>query len=733
MASSVANHPQLEIHALSLLTNTTKTSAIHGDHPARLPSDGIEPVGAADAQAFWLNAAKNIDWIKSPTVAHGLVKGDNRATWFPKATLNTAYNCLDRHVQAGFGDAKCLHHYSPLPSAAGTEPFKTLTYSEVLWKVQVLAGVLRHKLGVEKGDRVIIYMPMILDGVIAMLACARIGAIHSVVFGGFAPKELAKRIDDATPKAILAASCGLEPKGVIDYKNFIDQALTYSKHRAPLLMLRRTGIVGHKVPKLDKKKMEFDWREEEKVVMHSKKRWMLVEECVEVESSDPLYILYTSGTTGTPKGVVRYNGGHAVASRYAVEHTFGLTRQDTIFCASDLGWVVGHSFCVYSPLLIGAASVIFEGKPILPDAGVFWKIVEKHKVSCLYTAPTALRAIRRDDPEAELMSKYNLTSLRSLFLAGERSEPGIIKAYQSLLTKMAAPGAIVNDNYWSTESGSPITAVMLSSAFPPLAPRPGSAGLPVAGMDLRIVDDEGKEIGQGEMGNIVLGTPLPPSALGTVWRNEARYQEAYFDRFRGKGEWYDTGDAGVMDEQGFVSVLSRADDLINCAGHRLGTSLLEQVVASHPYVSECCVVGLPDELKGMPDFFDDTSFNSADHNPITGHVPFALITRGSSKAAQEADLTEMLKAVNIHVRTDIGPFAALGGLVCGRLPKTRSGKTLRRTVKDLVENASMGKFDAPAAFPPTIEDVTAIDDAREHINEYFRKEGKHEGRIKAKL
>ncbi|KAL8276541.1 hypothetical protein RQP46_011031 [Phenoliferia psychrophenolica] len=709
-ASFTANHPQLEIHALSLLGTASKSPVVHD--PARQSPPEIEPVGNADAQAFWLNAAKGIDWIKPPTVAHGLVEGDLRPTWFPRATMNTAYNCLDRHVQAGFGDRPCLHHYSPLP-AAENKPSRTLTYSDVLYKTQVLAGVLRHKLGVQKGDRVIIYMPMILDGVIAMLACARIGAIHSVVFGGFAPKELAKRIDDAQPKAILAASCGLEPGRIIDYTALIKQALTHSAHRCPLLMLKRRTVIGHKVPKLDKNKMEYDWREEERAVAHSKKRWMVVEQCVEVESSDPLYILYTSGTTGTPKGVVRYNGGHAVASRYTAEQTFGLSRQDTIFTASDLGWVVGHSFCVYSPLLVGAASVIFEGKPILPDAGIFWKIVETHQVSCLYTAPTALRAIRRDDPDAKLMAKYDLSSLRSLFLAGERSEPGIIKVYQSLLSHLAAPGAIVNDNYWSTESGSPITAVQVNSAFPPLAPRPGSAGLPLPGMDLRIVDDEGVEVKQGEMGNIVLGTPLPPSALGTVWKNEARYQEAYFDRFRGKGDWYDSGDAGVRDEQGFVSVLSRADDLINCAGHRLGTSLLEQVVASHPFVSECCVVGLPDALKG--------------------HVPFALITRGASKEAQEADLSEMLKAVNVHVRTDVGAFAALGGLVCGRLPKTRSGKTLRRTVKDLVENASMGKYEAPAAYPPTIEDVTAVDDARKHINEYFQKEGKHAERIKAKL
>ncbi|KAM0752423.1 acetyl-CoA synthetase-like protein [Meredithblackwellia eburnea MCA 4105] len=705
-----AQHPQIDIHNISLMNPVIPSSGTN--HGALKPAQGVKIIGDDHAQAFWMNAAKLIDWVEPPKIAHGLVEGEKRPTWFPKATLNTTYNCLDRHVAAGYGDRPCLHRYCPLPAANGTgaRPYETLTYSQVLEKTKIVAGILRHKLGVKKGDRVIIYMPMILEGAIAMLACARIGAIHSVVFGGFAPKELAKRIQDAKPAAILAASCGLEPKGIINYKDFIDQALEISKESVPMLMLMRTSVVGHRPPKLQESKLEYSWKVEERNI---EKKGKQVHECVPVDSSDPLYILYTSGTTGMPKGVVRFNGGHAVASRYCMEHTFGITRNDTIFTASDFGWVVGHSFCVYSPLLVGAASVIFEGKPVLPHAGIFWKIVEKHKVNCLFTAPTALRAIRREDPDAKLMSKYNIKSLRSLFLAGERSEPGIIKAYQTLLNRLGAPGAIVNDNYWSTESGSPITAIQLSSAFPPLAPKPGSAGLPLPGMDLRIVDDDGKEVKRGEMGNIVLGLPLPPSGLGTVWQNENRFQEAYFDRFRGKGDFYDSGDAGVMDEDGFVSVLSRADDIINCAGHRLGTSLLEQVVASNPYVSECCVVGLPDEMKG--------------------HVPFALVTRGSSKEAQNADLKEMLAQVNKQVREDVGPFAALGGLVCGRLPKTRSGKTLRRTVKDLVENASVGKYDAAAAFPPTIEDVTAVDDARAHINEYFKAEGKHEARIKAKL
>ncbi|ORY72401.1 putative amp-binding enzyme [Leucosporidium creatinivorum] len=705
-ATEITLHPQHAVHALSLLSSPSPPAA---HHQARSGAAAVEPQGSDDAQSFWLAASKLIAWIKPPTVAYGTQGARGKATWFPDGNLNTSFNCLDRHVLAGFGDRPAFHHYSPLPQARAA-PARTMSYKELLEETKILAGVLRHKLGVKKGDRVIIYMPMILEGAVAMLACARIGAIHSVVFGGFAPKELAKRIDDAKPKAILAASCGLEPKGIVDYTRFVKDALGFAEHKGvPVLMLRRDQIEGHQVPELAEEKKEFDWQREVEVVRRSSD--LRVEECEEVEASHPLYVLYTSGTTGMPKGVVRDNGGHAVGSRYTMEHTFGLKRDDTIFTASDYGWVVGHSFCVYSPLLVGCTSVIFEGKPILPDAGVFWKIVETHKVNCLFTAPTALRAIRREDPSAELMAKYDLSSLRSLFLAGERSEPGIINHYQGLLKKLAAPGAIVNDNYWSTESGSPITAIQLTSHFPPLAPRPGSAGLPLPGMDVRIVDDEGQPVKRGDMGNIVLATPLPPTALMTVWNNEERFQEAYFDRFRGKGDFFDTGDAGVIDEQGYVSVLSRADDLINCAGHRLGTSLLEQVVSAHPLVAECCVVGLPDELKG--------------------HVPFALVTRGSSPEAQSADLTDMLKVVNDHVRTDVGSIATLGGLVCGRLPKTRSGKTLRRTVKDLVEHASVGEWDANAAYPPTIEDVSAVEDARKAINAYFK--AKKEGAPRAKL
>ncbi|KAM0788588.1 hypothetical protein ACM66B_001710 [Microbotryomycetes sp. NB124-2] len=692
-----AHHPQQLVNRLSLVSNKSSLASVHG--PLARDESSATSIGHPDAQAWWLHASRLIDWEQAPTVAYGTAKGSSKPTWFPDGRLNTCFNCIDRHVLSGHGDRIAFECVSVMPQRQESARHCSLTYKQVLDKVQTLAGVLRHKFGVGKGDRVVIYMPMIPEVAVAMLACARLGAIHSVVFGGFAPKELAKRIEDATPTVVLAASCGLEPKSILDYKKFVNEALEkHSKHKAPVLMFQRRDVDGHVPEKLDKARNEFDWAVE---VDKIKKDGKQVKECVMVESSHPLYILYTSGTTGLPKGVVRDQGGHAVASRYSMDNTFGLSRDDVISCFSDAGWVVGHSYIVYSPLLLGCTSIFFEGKPVLPDAGIFWRIVQDFKVNCLFTAPTALRAVRREDPDARLMSKYNLESLRSLFLAGERSEPGIISHYQRLLDKMAAPGALVDDNYWSTESGSPITAIQISRHFPPLAQRPGSAGMPLPGMDLRIVDDDGKPVKRGEMGNIVLARPLPPSALMTIWNNESRFHSAYFERFDGKGDYFDTGDAGVMDEQGYVSVLSRADDIINVAGHRLGTSLLEQVVSAHPAVAECCVVGLPDELKG--------------------HVPFALITRATSTQAQQANLDELLQNVNSHVRTDVGAIATLGGLtVTKMLPKTRSGKVLRRTVKELVENASQGKLDAQVGFPPTIEDASTVDEARKVVNEWFK-------------
>ncbi|PWN47318.1 acetyl-CoA synthetase-like protein, partial [Violaceomyces palustris] len=559
--------------------------SISADYLDSHPQKRIHHQSIHHRDEFWLKAASSIHWHQPPNQAFGRSHSgsdyldDRSCTWFPNARLNTCFNALDRHIypppdknappltpspltphlslDRAMADKPAFHHVSPLPFQKRQST--TVTYSQLLDHVQLLAGVLRHK-GVSKGDSVVIYMPMIPETAMAMLACSRIGAVHSVVFGGFAPKELAKRIQDSRCKLVLAASCGLEPKGPLPYKPLVDEALRLSTHKpsSGLLFLRRHTIQGH-VPEQVRTSPpepgslpEWDWELELELTRQGKEGRSPCWECVPVASEDPVYTIYTSGTTGAPKGVCRLSGGHAVALRYSIEHVFGMRKDDTMFCASDLGWVVGHSYILYGPLLLGATSILFEGKPVLPDAGIWWRICDRYRVNQLFCAPTALRAIVGQDPESKLMRdpNLNLRSLRALFLAGERSEPQIVSKFERLLKELGAPCAQTNDNFWSSESGSPITGLMLSSAFGPLPARPGSAGLPMPGMDVRIVDDEGSELPRGSMGNLVLKTPLGPSFLGGLWMNPERFKKSYFERFRGKGDWFETGDQGVIDEDG---------------------------------------------------------------------------------------------------------------------------------------------------------------------------------------
>lgn len=708
------------------------------------PQIAIHNQSIKNREEFWLKAANSIHWHQLPTCAFGkslrqtdyVKKGED--TWFPNGSTNTCFNCLDRHIYPPLHAAStpltaspltphlsynieaankvAFHHVSPLPFQK--QQYRKVTYGEALEMTQTLSGVLKS-LGVGKGDVVTIYMGMIVETAIAMLACARIGAIHSVVFGGFAPKELAKRIEDAKSKLIISTSCGLEPKGPVAYKPLVDEALRTSKHKplSGVLFFQRHTIIGHTPEQLAPKGKngpggvpEWDWESECESIRFGKDEREKCWSCSPIGSEEPIYTLYTSGTTGMPKGVVRLSGGHLVHLRYSIEHVFGMRSNDTMLCASDLGWVVGHSYILYGPLLLGASTVLFEGKPIVPDAGILWRTISQLNVTHLFTAPTALRAVRGLDPEGALMRNpsISLRTLRTLFLAGERSEPQIVETYANLLAELGAPNANVNDNYWSTESGSPITALMLGSAWSPLPSKPGSAGLPQPGMDVRIVDDSGKEVQKGQMGNLVLAKPLGPSALGGLWNNSKGFYTSYWQRFDKKGDWFDTGDAAQMDKDGYITILARADDIINVAGHRLGTGLIEQVVTGHKDVVECCVVGAPDQMKG--------------------HTPFALVVAKAGLIEnndQQQWKKEMLKSINSHIRTEIGPIAQLSGLVItAKLPKTRSGKTLRKTVRVIVEKAQIKPQEeikeSQLPIPPTIEDRDVLLDNIQKIQIYFK-------------
>ena len=605
---------------------------------------------AEDPSAFWLAQADAIDWTVAPTV--GL--DDSRAPlyrWFPDGELNTCANALDRHVAAGRGDRVALQYDSPLTGSA-----RAITYADLLHEVALFAGVLAD-LGVGRGDRVLLYLPMIPEAVIAMLACARLGAVHSVVFGGFAPAELASRIDDAEPRVIVTASCGIEPARLVEYKPLVDEALRLARHAPTATVVLQRPQVQAAMGARD-----VDW--------HERMAAAVPHDPVPVRATDPLYILYTSGTTGRPKGVVRDNGGHAVAMAWSFANVYGMGPDDTWWAASDVGWVVGHSYIVYAPLICGATSVLYEGKPVgTPDAGAFWRVVSEHGVAGLFTAPTAIRAIKKEDPDGALARGYDLTRLRTLFLAGERLDPD---TYHWATDRLGVP---VVDNWWQTETGWPIAANL--RGLEPMPIKPGSPTVVVPGYDVHVVDAEGNDVPAGADGAIVIRLPLPPGALPTLWGDDQRYVDSYLSAYPG---CYTTGDGGFVDEDGYIYVMGRTDDVINVAGHRLSTGSMEAVVAAHPQVAECAVIGVQDELKGQ--------------------VPRAFVVL---KAGAEADPVVLQQEIVAAIRDQIGPVAALKQVVVvPGLPKTRSGKILRRTMRGIADGR-------PEPVPSTIEDPGVLE------------------------
>ncbi|WPH00293.1 Acetyl-coenzyme A synthetase N-terminus [Acrodontium crateriforme] len=682
------------------------------------PQDAAYEASINDPSSFWAHQADQLTWSKKPLITFQksnkkLKSGISHTTWswFPDGELSTSYNCVDRHVEAGHGNKTAIIWDSPVSGSK-----EKITYAELQNEVATLAGVLREE-GVKKGDVVLVYMPMIPAAIIGILATARLGAIHAVVFGGFSASALAQRIEASQATVILTASCGIEgAKGPLAYQPMVRGGIEESPHKP-----KKTIIWQRDQKRWDDVKKENGERNWQRLVKSARNRGLKAEN-VPVKSNDGLYIIYTSGTTGLPKGVLREAGGHAVGLNFTIRYVFGIRGPgDVMFTASDIGWVVGHSYIIYGPLLAGATTVLFEGKPVgTPNADTFWRILEEYKVNSMFTAPTALRAIRKEDPQNQFLEtrgkRGGLKNLRALFLAGERSEPSIITLYDGLISKYAAPNATVIDNWWSSESGSPMTALALlpgtakqfnDHTFPkPLPIKPGSAGKPVPGFDIRIVDDDGKELSQGNMGNIVLNIPLSPTGLVTLWNDEERFYKGYLKRFDGK--WIDTGDAGMIDADGFVHVMSRSDDIINVAAHRLSTGAIEQAICSHPSITEAAVVSIPDPLKG--------------------HVPFAFIALPTPPP-----YNEVLQDLNSRLRKGIGPIASLGGFIAapGIIPKTRSGKTLRRVLKELLENAVEEQFDKDVTVPATVEDITVVEKAKEAVKEYFTQGvGK---KIKAKL
>lgn len=594
-------------------------------------------------EGFWLEAAAAIDWVHAPSRAW-----DEACGWFPGASLNTCHNCLDRHVAAGRGEAAALIYDSPV-----TGTVRQWTYAELLEETGRVAAMLA-RLGVEKGDRVVIYMPMVPETVFAMLACARLGAIHSVVFGGFAPLELAKRIDDATPKVLLTASCGIEGSRTIAYKPMVDEALELAAHRVErVVLLQRDRLAADLLSPRD-----LDW-----AALRAETAGDAVPECVPVQADDPLYILYTSGTTGTPKGVVRENGGHAVALAWSMAGIYGIGAGDTFWAASDVGWVVGHSYIVYAPLLVGATTVLFEGKPVgTPDAGTFWRTIARHGVKSFFTAPTAIRAVRKEDPEAKFLAEIGTGQLRAVFLAGERADPDTIAWLEE------KSGLPVIDHWWQTELGWPGVATCF--ALGDLRRRRGSAGFPVPGYRFAILDEMGQPVPDGSSGAVVVKEPLPPGAFRTLWNNHAGYAKN-FAAFPG---WYETGDAGHFDADGFLHIMGRTDDIINVAGHRLSTGQMEQIVAATDGVAECAVIGAEDAIKGM--------------------IPIAFVVPRAGADGDDALRARVIAAV----RGELGAVAALKTAhIVPQLPKTRSGKILRNLLRKICNGEEW-------TVPPTIDD-----------------------------
>ncbi|MCT4654601.1 MAG: propionyl-CoA synthetase [Cohaesibacter sp.] len=614
-----------------------------------------------DPDGFWGEAAKAIDWFKPADKVFD-ADLDVYGRWFPGAECNTCYNAVDRHADGERADQAAIIYDSPITGSKAT-----FTYAEVKEQVQALAAVLKDQ-GVEKGDRVVIYMPMIPQAAFAMLACSRIGAVHSVVFGGFAANELATRLNDAKPKAIISASCGIEPGRVIAYKPLLDEAIDLAEHKpSSCVVFQREQLSCDLIDGRD-----VDYASSVASAIESGREVP----CEPVAATDPLYILYTSGTTGQPKGVVRDNGGHMVALSWSMKNLYDIKPGEVFWAASDVGWVVGHSYIVYAPLVFGATTVLFEGKPVgTPDAGTFWRVIDEHNVVSLFTAPTAFRAIKKEDPNGEFIGKYDLSKLRTLFLAGERADPDTVQWAEDMLK------VPVIDHWWQTETGWAIAANPVGIELLPVIH--GSPTVAMPGYDVQIVGSDGHQVAAGEMGNIVIKLPMAPGNLPGLWQNEERFRSSYLEEFPG---YYQTGDAGYMDENGYLYIMSRTDDIINVAGHRLSTGAMEEVLAAHPDVAECAVIGISDKLKGqLP-------------------AGFVVLKSGVDRSVEEIE-KELIKLV----RQKIGPVAAFKiAVTVDRLPKTRSGKILRGTMRKIADHEEY-------KMPATIDDPAILDEIGEAL------------------